>query len=87
MPVGTEGAISIEGTLAGFLGGLIVCAIVVYGTFGVRVTLVLAACAFLGSYVESVIGSWNRKQPRPIPNGVLNFINTAVGAALAISLV
>jgi uncharacterized protein (TIGR00297 family) len=95
VPVGTEGAISVEGTLAGALGGLVVA---LAGTLAVdrmfaelvgfdwRTVAVLTLCAFAGSYLESIAGSWNRKQPRPIPNGVLNFFNTAAGAILFYAL-
>ncbi|HEX9985361.1 MAG TPA: DUF92 domain-containing protein [Thermoanaerobaculia bacterium] len=89
VPVGTEGAISVEGTLAGLAGAFVVAAIgawcvhVAYA-YPVDVMLVatLTACAFLGSYVESVVGSWNRKRATPVPNGALNFFNTAIGALL-----
>jgi uncharacterized protein (TIGR00297 family) len=47
------------------------------------VVLLLTLCAFAGSYIECVAGNWNRKQARPIPNGVLNFFNTLIGALLA----
>lgn len=93
VPVGTEGAISIEGTVAGLLGGL---GVAFAGTWSVQqmfrevtqiatpwtLALLVAACAFAGSYIESIAGSWNRKRARPVPNGVLNFFNTAVGALL-----
>ncbi len=38
--------------------------------------------AFLGSYLESIAGSWNRRHGGPISNGALNFFNTAAGACL-----
>lgn len=93
---GTEGAISLEGTLAGAIGGLLVAmagvaaAVSHLGAAFVgevtvaksRAILTIAVCAFLGSYIESIAGSWNRKRERPVPNGVLNFFNTAVGAVL-----
>lgn len=91
VPVGTEGAISIEGTLAGALAGFLVAlagAAAVEQLFGDVVAfawgmvLLLTLCAFAGSYLESVAGSWNRKRMNPVPNGVLNFLNTAVGALL-----
>ena len=93
VPVGTEGAISIEGTLAGALGGAIVAIAGVLAfdyrfprpwgpETGVKAMLLVAACAFAGSYLESIAGSWNRKRINPIPNGVLNFFNTAAGALL-----
>lgn len=93
VPVGTEGAISIEGTLAGMVGGAIVAVAGVlafdYGVprpfgpaAGVPAMALVAGCAFAGSYIESLAGSWNRKRIDPVPNGVLNFFNTAAGALL-----
>jgi uncharacterized protein (TIGR00297 family) len=91
VPVGTEGAVSVEGTLAGLAGGTVVA---LAGTMAVdrmfgevfefdwRIVLAIALCAFAGSYLESIAGSWNRKRISPVPNGVLNFFNTAVGALL-----
>jgi len=93
---GTEGAISIEGTIAGVFGAALVA---VAGTAmtarglrpgftGVvtidklRVVLVITAAAFIGSYIESIAGSWNRRHGSPISNGALNFFNTAAGALL-----
>jgi uncharacterized protein (TIGR00297 family) len=93
---GTEGAISVEGTLAGIAGGLLVAfagvaaAVSHLGSTFVGEVKVdkshaiatITACAFFGSYIESIAGSWNRKREHPVPNGVLNFFNTAVGAVL-----
>lgn len=86
---GTEGAISVEGTLAGIVAGAIVAMVgttmtslvwpVAYRT---RVIVLITVCAFLGSYLESIAGSWNRRAGSPVPNGVLNFFNTAAGALL-----
>ncbi|HEV7239764.1 MAG TPA: DUF92 domain-containing protein [Thermoanaerobaculia bacterium] len=89
VPVGTEGAISIEGTLAGVVGGFLVALAGVvalhYGLGldpGAIAIALVTACAFFGSYLESIAGSWNRKRISPVPNGVLNFFNTAAGALL-----
>jgi uncharacterized protein (TIGR00297 family) len=91
VPVGTEGAISVEGTLAGAMAGFVVA---LAGSaavgqlfadlvpFAWGMVLLLTLCAFAGSYLESVAGSWNRKRMKPVPNGVLNFFNTAAGALL-----
>jgi uncharacterized protein (TIGR00297 family) len=97
VPVGTEGAISVEGSLAGLLGGLFVATIGMSALFlqasggflpeaPWKPILFLTACACIGSYLESVAGAWNRKHVEPVPNGVLNFFNTAVGALLAVFL-
>lgn len=92
VPVGTEGAVSIEGTVAGLLAGTAVAVAGVlafdYGLLpgwakvGWTGVALVAGSAFLGSYLESIAGSWNRKRIRPVPNGVLNFFNTAAGALL-----
>jgi len=93
VPVGTEGAISVEGTLAGIGGGFVVALAGLlafdYGLLrplgleiGFEAVGLLTAAAFAGSYLESIAGSWNRKRSAPIPNGVLNFFNTAAGALL-----
>jgi len=93
---GTEGAISTEGTLAGIAAGCIVAiagtAMVAHhfragfiGSVAIyksHVIIVLTLCAFLGSYLESILGSWNRRHGSPIANGTLNFANTMFGAFL-----
>ncbi len=108
VPVGTEGAISVEGTLSGAIAASVVALIgavllVSHSMPGVRlgtairvafsgdrlpgmllVAGLLALAAVLGSWLESVAGSWNRSRPQPISNGTLNFLNTAVGALLMI---
>jgi uncharacterized protein (TIGR00297 family) len=83
VPVGTEGAISIEGTLAGLLAAIIVSFV---ATRDVRIAAILIVAAFLGSYIESLAGNWNRKREKSVPNGALNFFNTAVGAAVFLTL-
>jgi uncharacterized protein (TIGR00297 family) len=90
VPVGTEGAISLEGTFAGIAAAALVAVIAVrarVGLFDLNWIAILILAAFLGSYIESIAGSWNRKQEKPIPNGVLNFINTMIGAALVLAFV
>jgi uncharacterized protein (TIGR00297 family) len=91
VPAGTEGAVSIEGTLAGAIAAFMVALagtaaverlFADIATFSWGMVLLLTLCAFAGSYLESVAGSWNRKRMEPVPNGVLNFFNTAVGALL-----
>jgi uncharacterized protein (TIGR00297 family) len=93
---GTEGAISLEGTLAGIAAAAIVAIAATVmvvrqlsPAFTGKVTiarshveLTIVAASFLGSYLESIAGSWNRRHGSPISNGALNFFNTAAGAAL-----
>lgn len=110
VPPGTEGAISIEGTVAGAAAALMMGILgavlwtswlVVDASFSDAVafafspekghaTLRLAAfitvAAVVASWIESVVGSWNRTRNKPISNGTLNFMNTVVGAALMLAL-
>jgi uncharacterized protein (TIGR00297 family) len=81
VPIGTEGAVSTEGLLAGL------CAAAVMALLGRAVGLLdwpgaaaVTAGGFLGNVLESLAGTWGR---RVLPHGLLNFANTAVGAALA----
>lgn len=87
VPPGTSGAVSAEGTAAGLLGALALCA------FGVACGLVPAwtlpavvAGATLGSFAESVMGA-TLEERGVLNNDVLNFLNTAIAAAAAIFLV
>jgi uncharacterized protein (TIGR00297 family) len=89
---GTDGAISVEGTLAGIVAGLLVAvagtAMAVHhlrpgfiGTVVIarsRAIAVITAAAFLGSYFESILGSLKID----VPNDVMNFVNTLLGALL-----
>ena len=89
---GTEGAISVEGTIGGILAAFLVAvagtAMAVHrlrpGFAGgveidkARIIAVVTACGFLGSYLESVVGTYLRD----VPNDTMNFFNTAVGAIL-----
>jgi uncharacterized protein (TIGR00297 family) len=98
VPRGTEGAISLEGTLAGLVAGALVATLAVLAhfhelpdvsgksAFELRWIALLTGCAFIGSYIESIAGSWNRKREQPVPNGALNFFNTLCGALLVIAL-
>ena len=86
---GTEVAVSLEGTLAGIVAGAIVAMVGTTLTslvwpvpYRTRMIVLVTVCAFVGSYLESIAGSWNRRAGSPVPNGVLNFFNTAAGALL-----
>ena len=87
VPPGTEGAISLEGTLAGVAGSLVMGAIGwitgIYGLLGVGL---VAVGAFVGTLVESYVGAiWG--QDARIGNETMNFLNTVVGAAVGMGLV
>lgn len=87
---GTEGAVSLEGTAAAVLGGLIL------SIFGLALGLIdgfkgVAVCtlsAFLATNAESVLGAILQGKPGLgwITNEVVNFLNTLIGASCAMAL-
>jgi uncharacterized protein (TIGR00297 family) len=83
---GTSGAISLEGTAAGLVAALGLAAVGLAGNL-ISWPLVGAAVAgaTIGSFAESMLGA--TLEPRGILNNdLLNFINTAVAAAAAVTL-
>ncbi len=86
VPAGTEGAVSLEGTIAGIFGSMIIAVI------GLGVNLLAspwdllwcAIAAFVATNVESLIGATLQEKYDWLTNEVVNGINTAIGAAIAI---
>jgi len=83
---GTPGAVSLEGSAAGIIGALLLAA------FGASLGLIppvlvwaAVAGAVAGSIVESALAA-TLEAPGIVNNDVLNFINTATGAIVAIVL-
>lgn len=82
---GTEGAISMEGTAAAVLGGLILS---LYG-WGVGLLPSLASVAlvttvaFIATNIESVLGATLQGKQTWMTNEVVNGLNTLIGAAMA----
>ena len=78
---GTEGAVSLEGTLGGFLGGLVVAFTgVAFGLYGAREAILIGCAGLLGSLAESVLGTVAERKGW-MGNDLLNATNTAIGAA------
>jgi uncharacterized protein (TIGR00297 family) len=81
VPVGTQGAVSLEGLGAGLGAAAIVAALALaLALVDARGAVAVALAGFLGNLLESLAGSGGR---RLLPHGLLNFTNTVVGAALA----
>ncbi len=87
VPIGTEGAISLEGTAAGAVAalglGLLAAALLAELT-GIMAAWI-ALGGFAGMMIESILGA---ASPffRRLGNEALNFANTVVGAAIAMGL-
>lgn len=83
VPAGTEGAVSVEGTLGGLFGAAFIAALgVLTGLFSAEGALVVTLAGFLGALAESVIGTVAEKRGW-LDNHALNALNTAIGAAIA----
>lgn len=86
VPPGTEGAVSLEGTLAGVMASLVLgglgAAVGLYPPMGV---VAVAIAAFVGTTLESLVGATLEKR-RLLDNEAVNFLNTLVGALVAAAL-
>jgi uncharacterized protein (TIGR00297 family) len=87
VPRGTEGAISLEGTLAGIVGGILI-SLVAYslGMINFQGVIICTIAAFIATSVESVIGATLQSDIDWLSNELVNVINTIVGAVVAVSI-
>ncbi|MBZ5638971.1 MAG: DUF92 domain-containing protein [Acidobacteriia bacterium] len=86
VPAGTEGAVSVEGTLAGVLASIaLASAAWGVGLVGASGVAVVTAAAFVGTTLESYLGAIPRRAG-PIDNEFLNFANTLAGGLAAIGI-
>lgn len=84
---GTEGAVSLEGTLAGVVGSVAI-AIVSWGVGLLNLTgvTICVFSAFIATNLESVIGATLQSKFDWMTNEVVNIINTLIGAISAVLL-
>lgn len=87
VPRGTEGAVSLEGTLAGVLGSLAL-AVVAWGVGIISLggVAICAIAAFGATTVESLIGATIEEKLTWLTHDLVNIINTTIGAGIAIGL-
>lgn len=84
---GTSGAMSLEGTAAGVVAALALAAFgVALGLVPSRVIVPIAIAATIGALAESALGA-TLEGPGILNNDMLNFINTAIAAAVAVAIV
>lgn len=87
VPAGTEGAVSLEGTLAGIVGSAVIAAVgwavgLITGVGG----LICLVAAFVATNIESVIGATFQEKLPWLTNELVNIVNTTIGALVAIAL-
>ena len=87
VPRGTEGAISLEGTVAGIIASIAIALVAYF--IGQIDLLGLGLCvtaAFIATNFESLIGATLQENTPWLTNEVVNFINTTIGAIAAMLL-
>ena len=87
VPRGTEGAVSLEGTVAGALASLFL-ALIAWGIGMINLLGIIwcVIAAFIATTIESLIGATLESRFTWLTNDIVNFINTLIGAIAAIAL-
>jgi uncharacterized protein (TIGR00297 family) len=87
VPRGTEGAVSLEGTLAGVMASAAI-ALVGWGVGLIDLlgVLLCVLAAFIATNIESVIGATLQAKIGWLTNEVVNILNTLIGALTAVLL-
>lgn len=88
VPVGTDGAVSVEGTVAGIAASAVIALFgfwLVPGGFGLAGVAAVVAGAFIGTTAESYVGA-TIEGVRHIDNEVVNFFNTVIGGIASAAL-
>ena len=87
VPRGTEGAVSLEGTIAGIAASIVLAVIAwAIGMISPVGILWCAIAAFIATTIESLIGATLESRFTWLTNDLVNFINTVIGAIAAIVL-
>jgi len=86
VPVGTDGAISIEGTILGVLSAALIGAEgYLLHLISLSSIIVVVIAAFIGTTVESILGATIERR-KWVSNEVVNFINISIGAGVSMIL-
>ncbi|MEB3211777.1 MAG: TIGR00297 family protein [Leptolyngbyaceae bacterium] len=87
VPPGTEGAVSLEGTLAGVVASVAIALVGwLVGVITLPGIVICIIAAFVATNLESVIGATLQDKIDWLTNEIVNIINTLIGAGVAIGL-
>ena len=87
VPRGTEGAVSLEGTVAGAVASVVLAAVAwCTGLVSLPGVGICAIAAFGATTVESIIGATVEEKLTWLTHDLVNIINTTIGAALAVGI-
>ncbi|MGG6264479.1 TIGR00297 family protein [Leptolyngbya sp. AN03gr2] len=87
VPRGTEGAVSLEGTIAGVIGSVAIA--IVGWLLGLISPIGIGICAiaaFVATTIESLIGATIEDKVPFLTHDVVNILNTLIGAIVAIAI-
>jgi uncharacterized protein (TIGR00297 family) len=86
VPPGTDGAVSLEGTLAGIAASALVALSAAWtGLIPWAGAAVIVAAAFIGTTFESYLGA-TLERMKTVDNEVVNFVNTVAGGLAAMGI-
>lgn len=87
VPRGTEGAVSLEGTVAGAIASIVLAVTAwIIGLINPLGIIWCVIAAFIATTIESLIGATLESRFTWLTNDLVNFINTVIGAISAIFL-
>jgi len=87
VPRGTEGAVSVEGTLAGVVGSALLVAVsMALGVLPASGALPCIIAALVATTAESYIGAIFQSNVPWLTNELVNLANTVIGACVGIAL-
>jgi len=87
VPKGTEGAVSLEGTMAGVMGAIVLSTIAwLFQLIDVSEIPLCIIAAFIATTIESVVGATLQTRYIWLSNELVNVLNTLIGAWTAICL-
>ncbi len=87
VPRGTEGAVSLEGTLAGIVGSAAMSLVGwLVGLIDLTGVIFCVLAAFIATNIESLIGATLQAKVSWLTNEVVNILNTLIGAIAAVLL-
>jgi uncharacterized protein (TIGR00297 family) len=85
VPIGTDGAISMAGTMAGVVGALIVASVgVIFQLVRISESVIIFGAAVLGMFADSLLGAWLERRGR-MNNDAVNFLSTVIAGVVAAS--
>lgn len=82
---GLDGVISLEGTLFGLFGSLVIAIIYVVGIGWSNVFFIITVAGVIGNLSDSILGA-SLERKGYIGNDTVNFLNTAIGATVVLLL-